>query len=127
MNQAQRHILEPSDPSFYCTISTKSGPGKFTNPRACKQNKTIFFIYNRLYASRAEDASPVPKARNWRKMMASSTMVPREPMSQGRLVMMYSCSVEWKMICAIVSQSKSLFTINLIYVLLRHTWHCLAS
>ena len=32
------------------------------------------------------------------KMVMSSTIVPREPMSQGRLVSMYSFSCEWKMI-----------------------------
>lgn len=39
-----------------------------------------------VYASTAEVCSPLPKTRNWMKMVTSSTMVPREPISQGRLV-----------------------------------------
>jgi hypothetical protein len=48
-----------------------------------------------IYASTEDKASPVPNARNCMKMIASSTMVPSEPISQGRLVRKYSFSVEW--------------------------------
>jgi hypothetical protein len=49
-------------------------------------------------ASTADEASALPKARNWKKMVMSSTMVPREPISHGRLVRRYSFSWEWNRI-----------------------------
>jgi hypothetical protein len=42
--------------------------------------------------------SPLPKARNWRKIVASSTIVPNEPINHGRFVIKYSFSTEWKRI-----------------------------
>lgn len=50
------------------------------------------------YSTATDDDSGSPYIRNWTKMVASSTIVPSEPMSQGRLVRMYSFSIEWKII-----------------------------
>jgi hypothetical protein len=64
-----------------------------------------------FYASTAEVVSALPKARNWMKMVTSSTMVPREPINQGRLMSRYSFSWEWKRICVTLAQTfaKSVF------------------
>jgi hypothetical protein len=49
-------------------------------------------------AATADVCSPLPNARNWTKMVTSSTMVPSEPINHGKLVKKYSFSKEWKRI-----------------------------